>query len=217
MIVWWRDIEVSSGAVIILTDLEHLTLLVATTNPGKVREVRLALRGLAHTLVTIEDVMAGLASPEETGATFEENASIKATYYARLTGLATVAEDSGLSIDALGGRPGVESARYPGDTYPEKFAGLYRELAPWPRPWTARFTCAVAFIDPAGRRAAFAGLATVEGEIAPAAGGLNGFGYDPIFFFPPYGCTTGEMTDGQKLGISHRGRAFRQFRDWLGA
>ncbi len=194
-----------------------MTLLIATTNPGKVREVRLALGGLALTFVTIEEVVAGLASPEETGATFEENASIKAAYYARLTGLATVAEDSGLSIDALGGRPGVESARYPGVTYSEKFAGLYRELAPWPRPWTARFTSAVAFIDPAGRRAPFAGLATVEGEIASAAAGLNGFGYDPIFFFPPYGCTTGEMTDAQKLSISHRGRAFRQFEDWLEA
>jgi len=194
-----------------------MTLLIATTNPGKVREVRLALSDLGLTIVTIEDVAAGLASPEETGATFAENAAIKATAYAQHTGLPTVAEDSGLSIDALGGRPGVESARYPGDTYAEKFAGLYRELAPWPRPWTARFTCAVAFRDPAGARGSFAGLATVEGEIAPAPRGRHGFGYDPIFFFPPSGCTTGEMADEQKLGISHRGRAFQQFRDWLGA
>jgi XTP/dITP diphosphohydrolase len=192
-----------------------MRLLFATTNAGKVREVRLALAGVALTLVTLEDVTAGLASPEETGATFEANAVIKATAYAQRTGLPTVAEDSGLSIDALRGRPGVESARYPGDTYAERFAGLYRELAPWPRPWTARFTCAVAFMDPVGAHESFRGLATVEGEIAPAPLGRHGFGYDPIFFFPPCGCTTAEMTDEQKLGISHRGHAFRQFRDWL--
>jgi XTP/dITP diphosphohydrolase len=194
-----------------------MTLLIATTNPGKVREIRLALADLDLTLVTIADAAAGLASPQETGATFAENAAIKATAYAQHTGLPTVAEDSGLSIDAIGGRPGVASARYPGDTYAQKFARLYQELALWPRPWTARFTCAVAFRDPEGSRGSFAGLATVEGEIAPAPRGAHGFGYDPIFFFPPSGCTTGEMTDEQKLGISHRGRAFRQFRDWLGA
>jgi XTP/dITP diphosphohydrolase len=203
--------------VIILTDSVQMTLLIATTNSGKVREVRLALADLGLILVTIEDVAAGLASPEETGATFAENAAIKATAYAQHTGLPTVAEDSGLSIDALGGRPGVESARYPGGTYAEKFARLYAELAPWPRPWTARFTCAVAFRDPEGTHGPFAGQATVEGEIALEPRGGHGFGYDPIFFYPPYACTTGEMTDEQKLGISHRGRAFRQFRDWLGA
>jgi XTP/dITP diphosphohydrolase len=194
-----------------------MTLLIATTNPGKVREIRLALADLDLTLVTIADAAAGLASPQETGATFAENAAIKATAYAQHTGLPTVAEDSGLSIDVIGGRPGVASARYPGDTYAQKFARLYQELAPWPRPWTARFTCAVAFRGLEGSRGSFAGLATVEGEIAPAPRGAHGFGYDPIFFFPPSGCTTGEMTDEQKLGISHRGRAFRQFRDWLGA
>jgi XTP/dITP diphosphohydrolase len=208
---------VSSGAVIILTDSAYMTLLLATTNPGKVREIRLALADLDLTVLTIDDVAAGLTSPEETGATFAENAAIKATSYAQHTGLPTVAEDSGLSIDALGGRPGVESARYPGDTYNEKFARLYQELAPWPRPWTARFTCAVAFRDPRGARGPFAGAASVEGEVARAPRGLYGFGYDPIFFFPPHGCTTGEMTDVQKLAISHRGRAFRHFRDWLGA
>jgi XTP/dITP diphosphohydrolase len=193
-----------------------MTLLIATTNPGKVREIRLALADLGLTLVTIEEVAARLAPPAETGAAFAENAAIKATAYAQHTGLPTVAEDSGLSIDVLGGRPGVESARYPGDTYAEKFSRLYGELAGSPRPWTARFTCAVAFRDPRGARASFAGLATVEGEVAPAPRGSGGFGYDPIFFFPPSGCTTGEMADEQKLGISHRGRAFRQFRDWLG-
>jgi XTP/dITP diphosphohydrolase len=193
-----------------------MTLLIATTSPGKIREVRLALAGLGLTLVTIEDLAVGLAAPEETGGTFAENAAIKATAYAQHSGLPTVAEDSGLSIDAIGGRPGVESARYPGETYDEKFARLYQELAAWPRPWTARFTSALAFRDPAGARGSFAGLASVEGEISAAPRGGHGFGYDPIFFFPPCGCTTAEMTDEQKLGISHRGRAVQQFRDWLG-
>ena len=193
-----------------------MTLLVATTNPGKIREIRLAIGALDVTLVTLDEVGA-VAAPEETGATFAENAALKARYYAGSIGLPTVAEDSGLSIDAIGGRPGVESARYPGETYADKFAGIYRELAPFPRPWTARFTAAVVFVDPTGALSLFEGQASVEGEIAREPRGPHGFGYDPIFFFPPYGCTTGEMTDAQKLGISHRGRAFRKFRNWIAA
>src|SRR5580765_3621317 len=107
-----------------------MTLLVATTNPGKVREIRLALAALDVTVITLEEVGA-VAAPEETGATFTENAALKARYYAESIGMPTVAEDSGLSIDAIGGRPGVESARYPGETYADKFAGIYRELAPF--------------------------------------------------------------------------------------
>jgi len=191
-----------------------MTLLVATTNPGKIREIRLAIGALDVTLVTLDEVGA-VAAPEETGATFAENAALKARYYAESIGLPTVAEDSGLSIDAIGGLPGVESARYPGDTYADKFAGIYRELAPFPRPWTARFTAAVVFVDPTGALRLFEGQASVEGEIAREPRGPHGFGYDPIFFFPPYGCTTGEMTDIQKLGISHRGGAFRKFRHWV--
>jgi XTP/dITP diphosphohydrolase len=153
--------------------------------------------------------------------TFQANAALKARFYAAQTGLATLAEDSGLSIDALDGRPGVESARYPGATYAEKFARLYGELVPVPRPWTARFTSALVVV-PAGRADAAAPVAcaavgVVHGEIARAARGTHGFGYDPIFFFPPFGCTTGEMTDAQKVGISHRGQALRAFRTWMEA
>jgi XTP/dITP diphosphohydrolase len=189
-------------------------LLVATTNPGKIREIRLAFGTLQARVLTLADVAPALEPPEETGETFAANARLKAEFYARTTGLPTVAEDSGLSIDALGGRPGVESARYPGATYTDKFARLYQELAPWPRPWTARYTAAVSFEDPTGTRVRFAGLGRVEGEIAADPRGDRGFGYDPIFFYPPYGCTTGEMTDPQKLRISHRGRAFRLFTAW---
>jgi XTP/dITP diphosphohydrolase len=193
-------------------------LLIATTNTGKVREIRRALGDGGIRLVTLADLPA-VAEPEETGRTFAENARLKARYYAAATGLPTVAEDSGLAIDALGGRPGVESARYPGDTYADKFANLYRELAPHARPWTARFVCALAFVDPTaeGDPAAirFESEGRVEGEVADAPRGTHGFGYDPIFFHPPFGRTLGEVTDAEKLTVSHRGAAFRQFRGWL--
>jgi len=197
-----------------------LTLVIATTNPGKVREIRLALAGLPIRLFTLSD-FPGIAEPEEIGATFGENARDKARYYSAATGHAAAADDSGLAIDALGGRPGVESARYPGATYAEKFANLYRELAPHPRPWTARFVCAVALVSqapgamPSPADVLFNGEATVEGEIVPAPRGTNGFGYDPIFFYPPYGRTLGEVGDAEKLAVSHRGKAFAQLRAWL--
>jgi XTP/dITP diphosphohydrolase len=189
-------------------------LLVATTNPGKAREIRCVLAGAPVTLVTLAD-LAKIAPPppEETGRTFAENAALKARYYARHTGLPTVAEDSGLVIDLLGGRPGIESARYPGATYTDKFANLYRELASYPRPWEARFVCALAYVDRLGSPFSCEGV--VEGEIAAAPSGTGGFGYDPIFWFPPHGRTLGEATDAQKLAVSHRGHAFRQFRRWL--
>ena len=187
-------------------------LLLATTNPGKVREIRGALEGVPVQLLTLADIPS-VTEPEETGATFAENARLKAEYYFARSGLMTVAEDSGLVIDALGGRPGVHSARYAGATDPEKFANLYTELAAHPRPWTARFTCSLSVID--GGRTVFAAEASVEGEIVRNPRGTNGFGYDPVFFYPPYGRTLADVTDEQKLAASHRGKAFRQLRDWL--
>jgi XTP/dITP diphosphohydrolase len=194
-------------------------LLVATTNPGKTREIREILRDVPVRLMTLSDLQP-VPPPDETGGTFAENAAIKAFAYASAAGLPTVAEDSGLAIDALGGRPGVESARYPGADYPERFRNLYKELSPHPRPWTARFVCSLAFVDapPSALDASgvtFRTEATVEGEIAPAPRGENGFGYDPIFFYPPYGCTLGEVDSARKLAVAHRGKAFRAFRDWL--
>jgi XTP/dITP diphosphohydrolase len=190
-------------------------LLIATTNPGKIREIQHVLDGVPRRLLTLADI-APIAEPEETGRTFAANAALKARAYAVASGLPTVAEDSGLAIDAIGGRPGVESARYPGDTYAEKFANLYRELAGHARPWTARFVCSLAFIDdPAASEPAFATEATVEGEITDEPRGTHGFGYDPIFFYPPYGCTLAEVTGDRKLAVAHRGKAFRTFRTWL--
>ena len=188
-------------------------LLVATTNPGKMNEIRALLDGAPVRLLTLHD-FPDVAEPEETGATFAENALLKARAYAAMARLPTVAEDSGLEIDALGGEPGIHSARYPGDTYPDKFANLYGRLAGAPRPWTARFVCELACVDSAGRPL-FTTRGTVEGEVADVPRGEQGFGYDPMFFYPPYGRTLGEVEGAEKLAVVHRGKAFRAFRQWL--
>lgn len=200
--------------------MDHIeTLLVATTNPGKIREILPILAGTSLRVVTLKDLARAIAEPEETGRTFGENARLKAAHYALASGLPTVAEDSGLAIDALGGRPGIHSARYPGGTYTEKFANLYAELAPHPRPWTARYVCALALALPATVAASaeirYECEGTCEGEIWPAPHGAHGFGYDPIFYFPPYGATFGDVDDARKEAVAHRGKAFRMFRDWL--
>jgi XTP/dITP diphosphohydrolase len=191
------------------------SLLVATTNVGKLREISAALAGLPVTLLTLADLAALPDEPDETGATFAENAALKALAYAGASHLPTVAEDSGLSIDALDGRPGIHSARYPGATYPDKISRLLAELAPHARPWRARFVSAVALAMPGDPpRLLYIGSGTVEGEITEPTG-TQGFGYDPIFLYPPYGTTLGNVDEAHKMAISHRGTAFRQFRDWL--
>jgi XTP/dITP diphosphohydrolase len=189
-------------------------LLIATTNLGKLREIRPLLDGLSIDLITL-DAWPALAAPEETGRTFEENARSKARYYAKATGLAAVAEDSGLEIDALGGAPGVESARYggPGASYQKKFALIYdalrvRGAAGSP----ARFVCALALAS--RDRILFEARGSVEGCIAPSPKGGGGFGYDPIFLYPPFGCTLAEAGD-RKSAVSHRGQAFRALRAFL--
>jgi len=188
-------------------------LLFATTNPGKIREVRHLLVSWPN-LRTLQD-LPPIEEPEETGATFHENAVLKAAYYGRASGMVTVAEDSGLVIDALNGAPGVHSARYPGATYPEKFANLYAALAGHPRPWIARYVCAVAVVEPQAGRLLFTTDGIVDGEIWPTPRGDQGFGYDPIFYYPPFARTFGEVSDADKLTVAHRGRAFRQVEEWL--
>lgn len=188
-------------------------LLIATTNEGKLREIREILRGLELPLRSLND-FPPVREPDETGSTCSENALLKAQAYAGATGMVTVAEDSGLVVDALGGAPGVHSARYPGTTYPEKFASLHRALAPHPRPWTARYVCALAVVD-RNVSVLFETIATVEGEISPEPRGTHGFGYDPIFYYPPYGKTFGEVDDARKLAVAHRGVAFNSLRRWL--
>ena len=190
-------------------------LLVATTNPHKLREIRDLLAGAPVELVAL-DALPPVDEPEETGATFEENARIKALHYDRRAHTLTVAEDSGLEIDALGGEPGVRSARFlrPDASYPERFGEIFRRLAARrDAPRTARFVCAVA-VARAGR-VIFETRGVIEGEIAREPRGTGGFGYDPIFFYPPYGCTLAEVTQAGKLHVAHRGEAFRALAEWL--
>jgi XTP/dITP diphosphohydrolase len=190
-------------------------LLIATTNPNKLREIRPLLAGVSIELLTLADLPA-IPEPEESGATFWENARIKALAYAGATGLPTVAEDSGLVIDVLGGEPGVHSARFlrPDATYGERFAEIYRRLQPFREAdRTARFVTALAVAK--GTELLFETEAVVEGRIAPAPAGTHGFGYDPIFFYIPFSKTTGELTDEEKSAISHRGRAFRNLQRFL--
>ena len=187
------------------------TLLVATTNRAKLREIASLLFGTPYDIVTLADWPA-IAAPEETGATFDENARAKALYYASKTGQLTVAEDSGLEIDALGGAPGVESARFGGaeTTYPEKFRLIYDALRASGAPTSsARFVCALALARPGA--ILFETRGTIEGRIAAEPRGDGGFGYDPIFLYPPFGRTLAEVS-ARKSAVSHRGQAFRSLR-----
>ena len=188
------------------------TLLLATTNPGKIREIRGILAGLSIEMVTLEQ-FPGVVEPEETGTTFADNARLKALYYADATGLPAVADDSGIEIEALGNGPGVQSARWHGTDYPTKFAAIYRELAA--RGLTTSAARFVAHIALAERgRILFEATGSIEGRIAPEPRGADGFGYDPIFFYPPYGSTLAEVDGVKKAAVSHRGHAFRQLREW---
>ena len=189
-------------------------LVVATTNRGKLREIKAILAGIAFDLVTL-DQWPNIQAPDETGRTFDENARAKALYYAGTTGELTVAEDSGLEIDALGGAPGVASARFGGVdmSYPDKFALIYdalRRTGAGGSP--ARFVCALALA--ARDTILFEARSTIEGRIAPEPRGDGGFGYDPIFFYPPLGRTLAELS-AEKSTISHRAGAFRALRAFL--
>jgi len=191
------------------------TLLVATTNPGKLREIRALMANAPVQLIGLSE-LPPIEEPEETGATFEENVRLKAYYYAKRSGLWTVAEDSGLVIDALGGEPGVRSARFlrPDASYSERFTEIFRRLDARPdRPRTARFVAALASVDHGD--VIYETTGVVEGEIADAPRGSGGFGYDPIFLYPPYGRTLAEVSEAEKIAVAHRGVAFRKFAQWL--
>jgi XTP/dITP diphosphohydrolase len=189
-------------------------LLIATHNQGKLREYQTLLADLplVVTSLQLEKVTYDV---EETGTTFAENAILKATEYAQLTGLLTWADDSGLEVDPLAGRPGVYSARYggPGLTDEQRYQKVLAELLPLPKPWTARFRCVVALVTPAGQLMTVD--ASVEGLIIEEPRGAYGFGYDPIFFLPEFQCTMAELTPAQKNEISHRGKAAAQARQIL--
>lgn len=182
-------------------------LLIATHNRGKVKEIAGLLADLDATLVGLDDV--GIAwDVEETGATFQENAVLKAESYARASGLLTLADDSGLEVDALGGRPGVYTARFGGEglTPQQRYRLLLRKLEGTPRDQrTARFRCVVAVAGPEELLAVQEGV--VEGHIARAPAGDGGFGYDPVFRVLNYGATMAQLPAETKNRISHRARA----------
>ncbi len=190
-------------------------LLVATKNKGKLKEYGVLLKGIPFQIVSLADV--GIdADVEETGNTFEQNASIKASSYCAMSGLITLADDSGLEVDALGGEPGVMSARYAGplasdedrvDYLLSKMAGV-----PWEKR-TARFVCVIAIATPYREVKLCSGIC--DGYITLEAKGTNGFGYDPIFYFPELDRTMGELTPQEKNGVSHRGRAAQEARKLL--
>jgi len=187
-------------------------LLLATTNRHKLEEYRAIFSDLPFTLLSLYDVHLDI-HVEETGTTFAENAALKARAYAQASGLLALADDSGLEIDALGGAPGVYSARFAGSetSYEERFRLILERLKGLPMEQrAARFRCSIAIAEPAGYCREVEG--TIEGVIADSPRGDHGFGYDPIFLVPELGKTTAEIAPEHKNRISHRGRAAQQAR-----
>ncbi len=192
-----------------------MKLLLATTNRWKLREQKEALHGLGLEIVSLEDFRP-VGPPEETGATFRENALLKALYYHRALALPTVAEDAGLEVDALGGVPGVESARFLGAETPyevknSRILELLHDVSEADR--TARYISAVALADEG--EIVFEHEASCEGRIAFEPRGAGGFGYDPIFYYPPLLKTMAEMSTEEKNPVSHRGKAMAGLRRHL--
>lgn len=194
---------------------EMVKLLIATHNPGKVKEYEELLAGLPLELTY--PAQEGLdIEVAETGNSFAENARLKACAYARASGLLTLADDSGLEVDALGGEPGIHSARYAGSEAgdEERYQLLLEKLreVPWAER-TARFRCVIAVATPAGQIHTTDG--TCEGIIAFEPNGEHGFGYDPVFYFQEYGMTMAELPPETKNKISHRARAAQRVREVL--
>ncbi|MFA6148227.1 MAG: RdgB/HAM1 family non-canonical purine NTP pyrophosphatase [bacterium] len=188
-----------------------MRLLIASKNRGKVVEIR-ALLGLALQkvveVVTLAELPA-VEQPMEDGKTFAENARIKALHYAKTHKILCIADDSGLSVDPIGGLPGVRSARFAGDGVSDAAnnAHLLHELAPFPRPWNCAFVCVATAALP--NRVVAEATGKLQGEILPEGRGRDGFGYDPIFFIPSLGKTMAELSTEEKNRISHRGQALR--------
>lgn len=192
-------------------------ILIATRNQGKVDEIRAMMSGFPTMFLSLADVKE-VPEVTEDGETFEENAIKKAKTVAEFTGIVSLADDSGLCIDALDGRPGVRSARYAGETASdaEKCTLILEEMHEVPDALrTARFVCVLALAWPYGQTELFRGVC--EGKITTELRGKAGFGYDPIFYYPEAGCTFAEMDRGTKNLVSHRGRALRELATYLWA
>lgn len=193
-----------------------MILSCATTNRGKLREFHLAAETFGRGRIRIEPLAELERMPplEESGLSFEENAIAKATYYGSHAPGLVFADDSGLEVDALGGAPGVESARFAGPEADDDANNrLLLEKLRGVRLRTARFVCVIALSERGRLLRTFRGA--VEGRIAEQPRGANGFGYDPLFYYPPFGVTFGEVSAERKLAVSHRGQALRQLIDWV--
>ena len=191
-------------------------LLIATGNAGKLREIRTLLGDLPLTLLTLAD-FPGIEGVAETGSTFAENAALKALGYARQSGALTLADDSGLEVDALAGAPGVRSARYLGEnaSYADRISALLAALKDGDDDErSARFVCALVIGLP-NQEILYTTQATCEGRIADAPRGSGGFGYDPVFMPHGFTQTFGELPADLKNEISHRGRALVKARQFI--
>lgn len=192
-----------------------MKIILATTNKGKTAEIRSLLSGCNVEIISLAD-LSDVQLPEETGETFPDNAVAKARFVSERFGAAALADDSGLEVDALGGRPGVRSARYAGEGASDKanYTKLLVDMQAVPKgARAARFRCAIALVMPDGAAMTFEGA--LKGEIAFSPAGTNGFGYDPVFFIPEKGRTAAELTPDEKNAISHRGRALEKLKAWL--
>ncbi len=201
----------------------ELNVLLATTNSHKLEEIRAVFGPLGIDVQGLDSLNRLPPEPVEDGLSFEENACKKAVAYAMATGRVCLADDSGLEVDALGGEPGVHSARYGGRgaTRAERDAAnnrkLLHELIDVPRERrTARFVCAMCLADPRGNILAES-RGTFEGLIADEPCGLNGFGYDPLLYLPDRGCTSAELSPAEKNSRSHRGEAARHMAELIAA
>jgi len=192
-------------------------VIFATSNEGKMKEVRAILEDLGMKVLSMKE--AGIhVDVVEDGTTFEENAVIKATEIQKVCGEIVLADDSGLEVDYLNKEPGIYSARYMGEdtSYRIKNQSLIDRLEGIEdEKRTARFVCAIAAAFPDGSVEVTRG--TIEGRIGYEESGTNGFGYDPIFYVPEYGCTTAELSPEQKNEVSHRGKALRKMKDVIKA
>ncbi len=199
------------------------TMIAATGNLHKMQEIGEILKGSGITLITMKDAGIDIDIVED-GKTFEENALIKARAVAKASGKMSIADDSGLVVDAMDGEPGIHSARWMGHDTPYEIknneiirlvneaCGKEQGDIPGPKR-SARFVCAVAVAWPDGRERTATGV--MEGRIHTHISGENGFGYDPIFFLPEYGMTSAQISAGEKNKISHRGKAFRKIKEIL--
>ena len=183
-----------------------MKIYCATTNPGKLREFRIIVEHFAGDRITVEALpLTQITPPEETGATFEDNAEIKAEYYASFANGLLFADDSGLEVDALNGAPGVHSARFAGGAGDEANNQLLLEKLKGVENRRARFVCVIALAEAGRTTRTWRG--EVEGHIMEERSGMEGFGYDPLFFHEGFGQTFGEVSAAEKLLVSHRGKA----------